>query len=129
MPALSATSRRQAILAAAAQLFADRGFRGVGMDDLGEAAGITGPGLYRHFPGKDAILATLLVDVSEQLLAGGTQRAETAGDADTLLAALVRWQVDFALGNPQLIVIQERDLDSLPTPQRRTVRRLQRAYV
>lgn len=125
----SATPRRQVILSAAARLFADRGFHGVGMDDLGEAAGITGPGLYRHFRGKDAILVTLLTDVSEQLLAGGQQRAATAQDADGVLTELVRWQVDFALDNPELIVIQERDLDALPGPQRRTVRRLQRSYV
>ncbi len=124
----AASTRRDGILAAATQLFAGHGFHGVGMDDLGQAAGISGPAIYRHFPGKDAILAALLVDVSQRLLGGAKERAATAGGAD-LLAALVRWQVDFALGNPELIVIQERDLAALPAAKRAAVRRLQRSYV
>ena len=121
-------TRRGAILAAATRLFAEHGFHGVGMDDLGQAAGISGPGLYRHFAGKDAILAALLGDVSRRLLDGASERATTARGAD-LLAALVRWQVDFALRNPELITIQERDLGALPAAGRTGVRRLQRSYV
>jgi AcrR family transcriptional regulator len=121
-------TRRDAILAAAARMFAENGYRGVGMDDIGEAVGVTGPALYRHFAGKDAILATLLVDVSERLLQGGRDRARAAAGAE-LLGELVHWQVDFALGNPELILIQERDLDALPSSDRRSVRRLQRGYV
>ena len=121
-------SRRDLILVAATRLFAERGFHGVGMDDLGQAAGISGPGIYRHFSGKDAILAALLGDVSKRLLAGASERATTARGAD-LLTALVRWQVDFALRNPELITIQERDLDALPAARRPAVRRVQRSYV
>src|SRR3712207_7203981 len=50
-------SRREQILQAAAQLFAERGSRAVGVDDVGAAVGVTGPAIYRHFAGKDAMLA------------------------------------------------------------------------
>jgi AcrR family transcriptional regulator len=100
----------------------------VAIDEIGTAAGISGPGLYRHFTGKDALLATLLVDSSERLLAGGRARARTKA-ADPLLRSLVSWQVEFALANPELIVIHERDLAALPPDRRRRVRQLQRSYV
>ena len=120
-------SRREQILAVAAQLFAERGFHGVSIADLGAAVGISGPALYRHFPGKEALLAELLVDISERLLAGGRERA--SGEPAAALAALVDFQLAFALREPELIVVQDRDLDNLPEADRHRVRRVQRTYV
>ncbi|MDA8343268.1 MAG: TetR/AcrR family transcriptional regulator [Actinomycetota bacterium] len=122
-------SRRDQILDVAAPLFADRGYHGVSIDDLGSALGVTGPALYRYFRSKDAVLAALLVGISRSLLAGGQARVEAAADPGAALAALVEWHVSFALENPALITVQSRDLASLAGPQQRTVRRLQRAYV
>ena len=50
-------------------LFRERGYDATGMDEIGEAAGITGPGVYRHFGGKEEILATLMRDYGEPILA------------------------------------------------------------
>ena len=122
-------SRRQEILGRAAELFAARGFHGVSMTDLGAACGISGPALYRHFTSKDAMLAEMLVSISEELLAVGGARAADAGSADGALRALVAWHVDFALHNRALIVVQDRDWSSLPEEARERVRSLQREYV
>lgn len=123
-------SRREQILRAAAQLFAERGSRAVGVDDVGAAVGVTGPAIYRHFASKDAMLAEMLLRISERLLAGGTETVSAAG-ADPLaqLRALVAFQVDFALDNPALITVQDRDLGSLTAEDALQVRRLQRRYV
>ena len=121
--------RREQILAVAAQLFAQRGFHGVSIADLGAAVGVSGPALYRHFPGKEALLAELLVGISEHLLAGGRQIAASTPDPARALAALVEFQADFAGREPELIVVQDRDLANLPEPAQRRVRRLQRTYV
>lgn len=122
-------SRREQILDVAAQLFAKHGFHGVSIADLGAAVGVSGPALYRHFPGKEALLAELLVGISEHLLAGGQQRAAASDDPREVLAALVEFQAAFALREPELIVVQDRDLANLPTAARRRVRLLQRTYV
>ncbi len=122
-------SRREQILAVAAQLFARHGFHGVSIADLGAAVGVSGPALYRHFPGKEALLAELLVGISEHLLAGGQERAAASDDPQVVLAALVDFQAAFALREPELIVVQDRDLANLPPTTRRRVRRLQRTYV
>jgi AcrR family transcriptional regulator len=121
--------RRAAILDAAARLFARRGFHGVSMDDIGAAVGISGPGLYRHFPGKTAVLTEMLVRISEQLLAEGGSRVTAAADAPAALDALLRGHIAFALGQPDLITVHDRELGNVPETQRRLIRRLQRLYV
>jgi AcrR family transcriptional regulator len=125
----SGASRREQILAVAAQLFAKHGFHGVSIADLGAAVGVSGPALYRHFPGKEALLAEMLVGISEHLLAGGQERAAASEDPHEVLASLVDFQADFALREPELIVVQDRDLANLPTDARRQVRQLQRTYL
>ncbi len=123
-------SRREQILQAAAQLFAERGSRAVGVDDVGAAVGVTGPAIYRHFAGKDAMLAEMLLRISERLLIGGSERVAAAGaDPAAQLRALVDFQVDFALDNPALITVHDRDLGSLTDADAAQVRRLQRRYV
>ncbi|GAB6986608.1 SACE_7040 family transcriptional regulator [Nocardioides pyridinolyticus] len=122
-------SRRAQILATAADLFAARGFHGVSVADLGAACGISGPALYKHFPSKQAMLAEMLVSISEELLGVGQERVAAAGDPDGALAGLVDWHVDFALRHRPLIVVQDRDWESLPADARERVRSLQREYV
>src|SRR3954470_4845301 len=122
-------SRRDEILATAAGLFAARGFHGVSVADIGAACGISGPALYKHFSSKDAVLAEMLVSISEQLLSVGRKRSDGAADPEAALAALIDWHVDFALRHRPLIVVQDRDWESLPVEAREQVRALQREYV
>src|SRR3954447_10827244 len=123
------TSRRQQILDTAAGLVAARGFHGVSVAELGAACGISGPALYKHFPSKDAMLAEMLVEISEELVRVGSERSEAAPDAESAIRALVNWHVDFALRHRPLIVVQDRDWASLPDHARERVRALQRSYV
>ena len=123
------SSRREQILDTAAALFAERGFHGVSVAELGAACGISGPALYKHFPSKDAMLAEMLVEISEELLRVGSERSEGAPSAEAAIRALVDWHVDFALRHRPLIVVQDRDWASLPNHARERVRVLQRRYV
>ena len=123
-------SRRDEILQIAVGLFAARGYHGVSMDDIGSAAGVTGPALYHHFAGKEAMLAAALIPVSEGLLDGGRERvAAHPADAGAALSSLIDFHVDFALANPAVIALHLHELDRLPDEPRRQIRRLQRLYV
>jgi AcrR family transcriptional regulator len=130
-----APTRREQILKEAARLFAERGFHGVGVDEIGAAVGISGPGLYRHFAGKDAMLAELLVGISGQLLTGARRRvAEADGnpagrDAEAVLDSLIEGHIDFAIDDRPLITLHDRELDRLRDSDRKLVRQLQRQYV
>jgi AcrR family transcriptional regulator len=122
-------NRREQILDTAAELFARHGFHGVSIADLGAACGITGPALYKHFRGKQAILAAMLVGISEELLTEGRRRVREAGDDKAALDALIDWHVSFALEHEALIVVQDRDWAALPVEAREKVRETQRKYV
>ncbi|QEV18204.1 TetR/AcrR family transcriptional regulator [Streptomyces alboniger] len=125
-----APTRREQILREAARLFAERGFHGVGVDEIGAAVGISGPGLYRHFAGKDAMLAELLVGISGQLLTGGKRCVAGAdGSPSRVLDALIEGHIDFALDDRSLITLHDRELDRLRDSDRKLVRQLQRQYV
>ncbi|OLB64788.1 MAG: TetR family transcriptional regulator [Actinobacteria bacterium 13_2_20CM_2_72_6] len=123
-------SRRDEILEIAVGLFATRGYHGVSMDDIGAAAGVTGPALYHHFAGKEAMLVAALAPVSEGLLEGGRARVAAHVDAPKqALESLVEFHVAFALTNPAVIALHLHELDRLPDEPRRQIRRLQRLYV
>jgi len=117
------------MLREAARLFAERGFRGTAVSDIGAACGTSGPAVYKHFASKDALLARLLVDISEQLVTGAREVLAAHPGADRALVALVEFHTDFALAEPDVIRVQDRDLASLNERDRRVVRRLQRSYV
>lgn len=145
--------RRQAILDHSKRLFAASGFRAVSIEEIGAGAGISGPAVYRHFGSKEEILTELLVGISEYLHAGGAEIAagrdapgdegergdgDAPGDGDAVTAGsgpagtlrrLVDFHLAFALGEPELIRIQDRDLSALPAEARSSLRRLQRQYV
>ncbi|RNL81435.1 TetR/AcrR family transcriptional regulator [Nocardioides marmorisolisilvae] len=123
------TTRREQILETAAALFAQHGFHGVSIADLGAACGFSGPALYKHFRGKQAILSEMLVSISEELLREGRQRVRDAGDDKAALESLIAWHVDFALAHKPLIVVQDRDWSALPLEAREKVRDTQRKYV
>ncbi|MDQ0725524.1 TetR/AcrR family transcriptional regulator [Microbacterium sp. W4I20] len=121
--------RSDAILRAAARLFAERGYTGVSLEDIGAAVGVSGPAVYRHFAGKQALLGAVLVKVSHDLIDGGEKVSLGTTTADERMRALIRFHVDFALGNAEVIQVQDRDVAHLSEADRAEVRRLQRSYI
>ncbi len=129
--AAAKAARREQLLSVAKNLYARHGFHGVRLDDLGKGAGISAPAVYRHFESKEAVLEELLVGISEYLNSGGDAIIARHKDdsATSALIELIDFHVAFAMSEPELIRIQDRDLAALPETSRRTVRRLQRSYV
>src|SRR6201986_3278068 len=123
------SDRRLQLLAAAVRLFAERGFLAVRLEDIGAAAGVSGPAIYRHFPNKESLLVELLVGISTRLLAGAREVRSRETDAASSLDGLIDFHLDFALGEPDLIRIQDRDLAYLPEAAEKQVRKAQRQYV
>ncbi|MGD9705808.1 MAG: TetR/AcrR family transcriptional regulator [Acidimicrobiia bacterium] len=119
-------TRREELLTIAADLFATRGFPNVTVDELGDAAGVSGPALYHHFAGKDALLGEMLIGISEQLLAGGARLAAEA-PAD-LPERLILFHSQFAVDNRSLITVHFRDLIHATAADQYRVRRLQARY-
>lgn len=120
--------RTDAILREAARLFAERGYNGVSLEDIGAAVGVSGPAVYRHFAGKQARLGAVLVQVSEDLVSGGT-RVAAADSAERSMRALIEFHVGFALGHADVIRVHDREVAQLAAGDHAEVRRLQRAYI
>lgn len=122
-------STRQSLMRAAARLFADRGYAAVTTVELGDAAGVSGPALYKHFSSKEALLVAVLLDASERLLDGGRLIVRQVTAPPDMLRQLIAFHLDFATSEPDVIRLQDRELALLPADARHTVRRLQREYV
>lgn len=119
--------RDRKILEAAQRLFHERGFDAVGIDEVGEAAGITGPAIYRHFSGKDEILGTLFDEAVDALLVAVGD--EEFDDPTEELAFLARAHAQFVLEHQVLASILIRDDRSLSEPFRRRHHRRERPYI
>lgn len=118
--------RDRTILDASMKLFYERGYDGVGVDEIGAASGVSGPAIYRHFKGKDEILATLFDEAMDRLLLlAGTPKDDPVED----LRALARAHAEFALNDRELLSIYAREDRSLEGDHRRRLNRRQRQFV
>ncbi len=128
MTSAAALPRREQLLEAAAQLFADRGFHAVGIDDIGAAAGISGPGVYRHFASKQALLESLCDRAMSRMLEGAEDIMAAHDDPQEALEALVDLHVAFAVQERALIGVWVREMRALSDDVRRSLRRRMREY-
>lgn len=111
--------RREQILEAATRLIRERGFSGVTMEDIGEAAGVTGPAVYRHFQSKDEVLVSVLAPAVEVLWAAPPTDVE--GDALAALDAFLSRLARIAVEQPDVIVLWYHEGRNLPDDERHTM--------
>jgi AcrR family transcriptional regulator len=118
-------TRERQILDAAAALFYEKGFHGVGVDEIGERVGISGPALYRHFKGKDEILAALFNEAVEELISA---TAAVYADPHRDLERLIRHHIEFAINHRHLVNVYQREENSLVEPWKGHFQRRERHY-
>lgn len=109
--------RRDLILQSAIRLFDERGFHATGIDDIGEAAGITGPGVYRHFAGKDEILIAIFDGVWRELRVG--LEVASGQEPEAAVATLIDRHVAFAVDHRAEMALLQRQLGNLPADYQR----------
>lgn len=117
--------RERRILEAATEAFYEKGFHGVGVDEIGKRAGLSGPSLYRHFSGKDEILATLLNEALDELVSA---TVPVHGDPEQDLDRAIRHHITFAVEHRELVNLYQRDVRSLADPWRRPFDRRRAQY-
>jgi AcrR family transcriptional regulator len=126
---LRSSVRRKELIAVAGNLFASRGYYAVTVDDIGEAVGLTGPALYRHFPSKEALLVAVFDEVIEQLTIRLRAIVSESPDPGTALLAIVRLHVEFAIEQRENVAVWRQEFQNLPETDRWRLRRAQRLYV
>jgi AcrR family transcriptional regulator len=117
---------REAIMTAAAELFRDRGFRETSLSDIGSAAGVSGPAIYRYFNSKGELLSVLIEEAA--LLWRGT--VDEVLDEDTppqvTLERLIDAAIRLQLRNGTLRDVFVKEYRSLDDDARRRVARIER---
>lgn len=78
---------RGALVAAARELFAERGYGAVGTEEIVRAAGVTRGALYHHFGGKRDLFQSVYEEVEAELVQRIATEAMTAADPLEALAA------------------------------------------
>jgi AcrR family transcriptional regulator len=126
---VGANRRREAILAAALELFRQRGFHSVGVDDIGTAAGISGPGVYRHFSGKSSLLVALFDSMTERMLLGAEEIQKADCPPEELLDRLVAFHVETAVAERAMVAVWLQDWRAVPDQDGARLRRRQAEYV
>src|SRR5689334_17674561 len=99
---------RAALLGAARALFAERGYAGVGTEEVVRRAGVTRGALYHHFRDKRDLFRAVFEQTEEEIVAAIGARMDGASDPMALLAEGVRAYLD-ACGDPVLMRIGLRD--------------------
>jgi AcrR family transcriptional regulator len=96
---LPADQRRLQLLEVARNRFAEQGFHATSMDEIAEAAGVTKPVLYQHFPSKRALYVELLDDTGRQLLAHLADATSRATNGRERVEEGFRAYFNFAFSN------------------------------
>ncbi|MFC9439626.1 TetR/AcrR family transcriptional regulator [Nocardia sp. NPDC057030] len=112
---LSPDERRQVLLEAGAQLFAERAYDAVLMEDVAAAAGVSRALLYRHFPSKRDLFAGVYEQAAEQLLVA-TPLDNERPLAEQLTAGL-NTHFDYFEANANSVLAANRVLAGDPTIQ------------
>jgi AcrR family transcriptional regulator len=120
------TPRREQIIATAMRLFAERGYHGVSMDDIGEAVGMSGPSLYEHVAGKADILLDAYDRAGAFVVAGMADALAASTSSADALDRLIRSYVDVAFGHVDLLVVTRREGRALPAAERPRLARRRR---
>jgi len=132
-PSPRGAARREAILTAAAALFAERGYAAVGMDDIGAAAGVTGPAIYRHFGAKASVLAAVFDRVIDAVTNDPGVIGDLPGTTQDEPATRLRYLVDTyaaaVSGRRRLMAVFIREVHHLPAQDRDLLVERQRALV
>lgn len=91
---------RSTLLKCALDLFAARGYDGVGVQEIVEAAGVTKPTLYHYFGSKQGLLQALLESYAAPLQGALREAANYQGDLTGSLMRVAKAFFDFAQANP-----------------------------
>jgi AcrR family transcriptional regulator len=118
--------RREAILAAAADLFGQRGFQATSLDDIGAVVGVSGPAIYRYFRSKHQLLASLAEEAAiawrgavDQILDEGRPPLQT-------LERVIDAAVELELRNGSLRSVSRQEFRLLDDEARRRLARIDR---
>jgi AcrR family transcriptional regulator len=100
-PRLTAEARREAIVAAVRDVFAEKGFDGTTTRELAKAAGVSEALLYKHFPSKESLYAAMLDGCAKGPTFAEATRILELDSSTSTLVVMVHFMIShYVLGRP-----------------------------
>lgn len=107
--------RRAQLLAAAQEVFVERGYHATVMDEIAERAGVSKPVLYQHFPGKLELYLAILDRLNADLVNTVTLAVAQHEDNKQRVAAAIEAYFEFVeRGGAAFRLVFESDLTNDP---------------
>jgi AcrR family transcriptional regulator len=94
---------RADVVAAAGRLFAERGYHGTSMRDLGRELGLLGSSLYAHVESKQDLLVEVVEEGARLFEESAASALAEPGPASDRLRALIAGHIDVVLDNPDVV--------------------------
>ena len=122
--------RRDTLLAAAARVFAQRGYHRTSMRDLARASRMSLAGMYYYVAGKEDLLYEIQKSSFERVRSGAEAAVAAAGGGpEERLRAFIRHHVTFFANHMDEMKVLSHEAESLSGAPLQEVRELKRAYV
>lgn len=96
---VTARNTRRDVVAAAGRLFAERGYHGTSMRDLGKELGLLGSSLYSHVSSKQDLLVDVVEEGARLFEASAEKALAAEGSASDRLEALISGHIDVVVDN------------------------------
>jgi AcrR family transcriptional regulator len=115
--------RRVQLLDAASEVFSSKGYHAAAMDEIADAAGVSKPVLYQHFPSKLDLYLALLDQSCDRLVdVVGEALASTDNNADRVIATVAAFYEFISSTGGEFRFVFESDLTGDGAVQRRLSR-------
>jgi AcrR family transcriptional regulator len=124
----SRSRRREQLIAVAAEFFLHHSYDAVTVEMISARAGISGPGLYRHFQNKQALLIAVLEEPTQIVHEAARRIGETTTEPEEAIVEMVESHIRLILLGPPSTVIFTKNEHALPEHDRRRIRREMALY-
>lgn len=121
-------SRSEEIRLAALRLFAQRGYLATTMEEIGRAAGIRGPSIYRHYPSKQQLLYEIMSETMSTLIAEQRLAVSTTSDLVARLRRMVEAHARYHARHRLEAFVGNREISNLDEEKRAKVLAQRRRY-
>lgn len=118
---LTTSSRAEEIVLRGAQLFRAQGYQQVGINNIGEAAGIRGPSVYNWFPSKGDLLYEILKRAADAFDTIGVD--PSIGDPVRRITEMTDAYISMAMTYQDFIAVHATDRQHLPDERREDIER------
>jgi TetR/AcrR family transcriptional regulator, cholesterol catabolism regulator len=128
-PVRSYDRRLQALLAAAARTFAERGFHATSMRDLSRASGMSLAGIYHYVASKQELLFMIQDRCLEKVTAGAREAVAEPADLEGRITAFIRHHVVFFAAHMHEMKVLVHEAEQLTGTMKQQVVQRKRDYV